>query len=111
MMADSRAGFDPRGLLIPHIVDRLAETSPNAIFAEYPKAVLTYDEGYRSVTYRQLANAINGVAKLIVDSIGKGDGYEKLAYFGPNDMRYPVLHGAAIKAGYCVSKDVLQKSY
>ena len=104
-MADKRAELDPRGLLIPNIVDRLAEASPNAVFAEYPKAVLTYDDGYRSVTYQQLANAINGVAKWIVDSIGYGDGYEKLAYFGPNDMRYPVLHCGAIKAGYCVSKN------
>lgn len=95
--------FDPRNQLLPHIIDGLAETTPNGIYAEYSKSTLNYDEGYQKITYRDLANAVNGVAWWLVNTIGPGKDFEKLAYIGPNDMRYPVLLAGAVKAGYCVS--------
>lgn len=89
-------------VLLPHIVDSLAKTKPHQIHAEYPVSSLSYDDGYRQITYSDLANAVNGVAWWLHKTLGPGK-FEKLAYIGPNDLRYPVLVLGAVKAGYVVS--------
>jgi len=76
--------------LLPHIVDHLSRVRPDAIYAEYPHSPTTYAEGYRAITYRQFANAINGCARWLVDTLGPGQ-REVLPYIGSNDVRYPVL--------------------
>jgi len=94
---------DPRRTsdLVPHIVDYLAETEPDGLFAEYPISATSYDEGYRSITYGAFANAINGLAHWIRHTLGPPRvENEVLAYIGPNDLRYPALVLAAVKAGY-----------
>lgn len=64
---------------------------------------MTYRDGYRKITYRELASAVNGAAKWLVDTLGAGQDFETLAYIGPNDVRYPFLILGAVKAGYKVS--------
>lgn len=93
--------LDPRTQLLPHLVDHYAKTKPDAIYAEYPINPISYDAGYRKPTYKAFGNAVNGLAKFLVESLGPGNG-EVLSYVGPNDMRYPGLVLGAIKAGYCV---------
>jgi acyl-CoA synthetase (AMP-forming)/AMP-acid ligase II len=88
--------------LTPQIIDRLARTTPDALYAEYPNSPQTYAEGYRKITYRDFANAINGLAWWLRESLGPGDGSQVLAYIGPNDLRYPALILGAVKAGYVV---------
>lgn len=95
--------------LLPTIVDRRAAIHPNAIYAEYPKSPTSYEEGYEAITFGKLANAINGIAWWLTLTLGPGNNHEKLAYIGPNDLRYPVLCLGAIKAGYCVWEHI--KSY
>lgn len=85
--------------LVPTLVDRLAEVKPNSLYAEYPVSTLTYEEGYRRITYRDLANAVNGVAWWLQEALGPGKDFEILAYIGPNDLRYPALILGAVKAG------------
>ncbi|RAL16033.1 acetyl-CoA synthetase-like protein [Aspergillus homomorphus CBS 101889] len=94
--------FDPRTQLVPNIVDHYAKVKPEAIYAEYPVNPMSYDDGYRPVTYKALANAINGVAKWLTETLGPGNGKETLAYLGGNDLRYPALVLGAVKAGYCI---------
>lgn len=48
--------------LLNNIVDGMSTIRPSALYAEIPNKSDTYDSGYRSITYRALANAINGVA-------------------------------------------------
>lgn len=91
------------GDLISHLIDKRATLTPNAVYAEYPVSALTYRDGYRKITYREMANAVNGAAKWLVDTLGAGQDFETLAYIGPNDVRYPVLILGAVKAGYKVS--------
>ncbi|KAL2835427.1 hypothetical protein BJY01DRAFT_259225 [Aspergillus pseudoustus] len=91
--------FNPQTQLLPHIVDHYAATKPKAIYAEYPVSLTTYADGYRPITFKAFANAINGIAWWLSEKLGPGDG-EILAYVGPNDLRYPVLVLGAIKAGY-----------
>ena len=50
-----------------------------------------------------LANAINGVAWWMQQSLGPAINFETLAYFGPWDIRYILLLLGAVKAGYKVS--------
>ncbi|GLA90361.1 putative NRPS-like protein biosynthetic cluster [Aspergillus tubingensis] len=95
------SGYDPRSELLPNIFDYYAQVKPDAIYAEYPVNPMTYEEGYRPITYKALANAINGVAGWLTKTLGPGTG-ETLAYLGPNDLRYPALVLGAVKAGYCM---------
>ncbi|MCJ1466280.1 hypothetical protein MMC07_004899 [Pseudocyphellaria aurata] len=86
--------------LIPNRVDHLAQVTPHALYAEYPVLALTYEEGYRRITYGEFANVINGLAWWLHGSLGPGRDSEVLAYIGPNDLRYPALILGAVKAGY-----------
>lgn len=95
--------------LFPDIVDHIAETEPEALYTEYPVSTLTYDQGYRKITYQQFASAINGVAQWLHDTLGPPKGNEVLVYIGPNDIRYPALILGAVKAGYVVKFILLPK--
>ena len=90
------------GDLVPHLVDKRAALTPDTLYSEYPVSTLTYNDGYRKVTYRDFANAINGAAQWLLDNLGPGKDFETLAYIGPNDIRYPALILGAVKAGYKV---------
>ena len=96
-------GFDPCEELLPAIVDHHAAAFGDRVYAEFPKSPATYDQGFQKITYRDLANAIDGIAWFLVNTLGPGDGTEKLPYVGPNDLRYTALAIGALKAGYCVS--------
>ncbi|KAI1212188.1 putative NRPS-like enzyme [Annulohypoxylon truncatum] len=85
--------------LLPHIVDRLARETPDAIYGLWPVAPASYEAGFRDVTYAQLANVINGLAIWLEEQLGRGE-HDVLAYVGPNDVRLTALIIAAVKAGY-----------
>ncbi|KAJ5755575.1 NRPS-like enzyme [Penicillium manginii] len=94
--------FNPCKELPPTIVDHHAALYPDRIWARFPESANTYSEGYRDVSYSELANAVNGAALFLIESLGQGDGTEKLPYIGPNDIRYMILAIGALKAGYCM---------
>src|SRR4051794_40018062 len=89
--------------LLPHIVDRLARDRPNDLYIEFPVDPRSYEEGFRAVTYRDLANVVNGLAWWLESHLGPGRDAEVISYIGPNDMRYISLLLAAVKTGYVVS--------
>ncbi|CAL5868171.1 uncharacterized protein PFLUO_LOCUS2395 [Penicillium psychrofluorescens] len=93
--------FDPCEELLPTIVDHHAALHPDKVYAEYPISPTSYAEGYRKITCRDLANAVNGIAGWLLEHLGPGAG-EKLTYMGPNDLRYTALAVGALKAGYCM---------
>ncbi|RFU34116.1 hypothetical protein B7463_g2194, partial [Scytalidium lignicola] len=74
--------------------------TPQLLYAEFPISTTSYDSGFRKVNFEQLANAINGAAWHLHNTIGPGKNWETLAYIGPNDLRYNVLVLGAVKAGY-----------
>ena len=91
------------GDTVPSLVDKRAGVTPEAIYAEYPVSALSYEEGYRKITYRDFANAVNGAAGWLSKTLlGPGLAFETLAYIGPNDLRYTALILGAAKAGYKV---------
>lgn len=94
-----------RKQLLCHIVDGMAKARPEALYAEFPYSPLSYEDGFRKITYAAFANAINGLALWLYKTLGPGNGndFPTIAYIGPNDIRYNALILAAVKTGYKVS--------
>ncbi|RWA04930.1 hypothetical protein EKO27_g10174 [Xylaria grammica] len=91
--------------LLPHIVDRVARNSPDTAYGLWPTSSTSYEGGYQTITYSQLANAVNGLAWWLVEHLGPGQA-DVVAYpchssdTGPNDVRLTALLLAAIKTNY-----------
>ena len=102
-----------RKQLLNHIVDGMAKARPLVVWAEIPRSITSYELGFRKITYRSLANAINGVAWWLHRSLGPSKDFETLAYFGPWDVRYIILLLGAVKVGYKVRSNLAttQTSY
>ncbi|KAM0145363.1 hypothetical protein ACHAP3_000490 [Botrytis cinerea] len=86
--------------LLPNAVDRIAETNPGRMYAEIPFSIRTFDAGFRSVSYVDLANAVNGMAWWIHRALGSSSTREPICYMGPNDLLRNVVLLANCKAGY-----------
>ncbi|TGO38906.1 hypothetical protein BHYA_0064g00020 [Botrytis hyacinthi] len=89
-----------RKQLLNNIVDDLAKVHPGTVYAEVPRSPTSYEEGYRKISYGNFANAINGLAHWLHDTLGPAENFPTVAYIGPNDFRYNALMLAAVKAGY-----------
>ena len=88
--------------LILHLIDDVAHESPDRCFCLL-SGPDTIKDGFRTVTYGHLANAINRVAWWIGERIERDVvGVETLAYIGPIDLRYTIVTIAAQKAGFKV---------
>lgn len=85
--------------LLPVAIDERAMRNPAGPFAQFPLSN-TYSAGFGTATNAQVANAINHVTGLLVESFGKSNNFETIAYIGPGDLRYSIIVVAAIKAGY-----------
>lgn len=84
--------------LLPHIVDERARTGYERPFALYPRSKVP-GQGFKSVSYAQLANAVNRAAWWLEVSItGDEEKNRPVAYMGPNDLRYVILVLATMKA-------------
>ncbi|KAK4234165.1 hypothetical protein C8A03DRAFT_18878 [Achaetomium macrosporum] len=87
--------------LLVNIVDERAQNEPDREWVSIPRSSNPKD-GWKKVTYKQAANAINRVAHKLASSTGvppKGE-FRTVAYIGPNDVRYLVFALGAVKAGY-----------
>lgn len=81
--------------LLPSYVDQVAAHTPNRSFMEIASRIDCSD--YRTVTYSQYANAVNRAAWWMKELMGLGDGYPRVAYAGPSDLRYFILLMAGVK--------------
>jgi AMP-binding enzyme len=86
--------------LIPNILDQLAQDEPDKLYAELPVSPTDYTAGFQKITFGALANAVNGVAWWITETLGPGKDFPTLAYIGPNDLSHNILIIGAVKAGY-----------
>ena len=89
--------------LIPQLIDERAESNPQGSVWSVPKSSNLAD-GFRDISYGQVARAINKAAWWIDEHIGKSTTFENLAYIGPPDLRYSILTIAAQKTGHTVSR-------
>ena len=75
--------------LITNIFDQRAKSDPQSLYAEYPRSVTSYAEGFPKIALGDLANAVIGVAWWLQETLDSGVDFENLAYIGPNDLGYP----------------------
>ncbi|KAI1314056.1 hypothetical protein F5Y03DRAFT_2856 [Xylaria venustula] len=87
---------------LPQIVSQLACEKPQSIFGIWPVSPTSYSTGVRTVTYAQLDNIVNGLARYLTKKLKTSHQGQILAYVGPNDIRFPALLLAAIKTGHAL---------
>lgn len=87
--------------LVPVLIDSVAAQDPSRECIQVPRSSDPAD-GWRSITWKGMANAVNRCAHRIVDICGTPEegAFPTIAYIGPNDARYIVTMLACIKAGY-----------
>ncbi|KAJ5309183.1 hypothetical protein N7508_004562 [Penicillium antarcticum] len=85
--------------LLAIAVDDHAKHNPSNIFAVIPQGS-ELSHGFRSLTMKDLAHAVNGMCWWIEGTIGLAQSPETLAYMGSNDVRYFVFMLACQKTGY-----------
>ena len=68
--------------LIPKLLDELARTTPNRVFALIPRSA-QFADGLQDVTISTFARAVNRAASWIESAIGKSTDFETIAYIGP----------------------------
>ncbi|KAK3367615.1 hypothetical protein B0H63DRAFT_405312 [Podospora didyma] len=87
--------------LMVNIVDEVAKTDPYREWISIPRSSNPRD-GWKTLTYKDAANAVNRVAHKLVESSGKpakGE-FPTVAFIAPNDVRYLIFVLGAVKAGY-----------
>ena len=92
--------------LLTVVIDERARDNHAQAYASIPRTNNPRD-GYRDISYRQFANAVNRCAIWLKAQIGLSTKFEALAYMGPVDLRYQILCMGAVKAGYVVGPEVL----
>ncbi|RYN85783.1 hypothetical protein AA0119_g13131 [Alternaria tenuissima] len=91
----------PPPLAVPDHIDRAAEEEPNAIWAWVPRSSSSVDQGWRDITFAQLAQAVDSLAWSLEETLGVSDPIgQTIGYIGPNDLQYLVVLAAALKVGY-----------
>lgn len=98
--------------LLPTLIDEVSSQDPDRECFQIPRSSEPSD-GWRVLTWKDVANAVNRCAHRIVEVCGtpEKDSFPTIAYLGPNDVRYIVLMIAAVKAGYAVSILILDAQH
>ena len=87
--------------LLPQVVDELACSDPDRIYASIPRSS-DLSDGFRDVSMLQISQAVNKFAHWLEGVIGRSTAFETISYMGPSDLRYPIIFLAAVKTGYKV---------
>ena len=69
--------------LIPHVVDELARTNPDHVFAMVPKTSNLAD-GFQEITIKSFARAVDEIAHRVESATGKSTKFDTIAYIGPS---------------------------
>lgn len=86
--------------LLPTLIDEIATTTPNRVYASIPRDDADMSNGFRDVTYADFARAIDEFAFWLDSALGRADGtFPTFAYFGPRDLGYAIVVVAAAKVG------------
>ncbi|KAJ5688182.1 hypothetical protein N7536_010801 [Penicillium majusculum] len=87
--------------LIPNVIDETARQTPDVECMSIPRSNNPSD-GWKPVTWAQVANAVNYVANMLITQNGHPapGNFPTVAYIGLEDPRYPIFVVGAIKAGY-----------
>lgn len=97
----SKLGIAYGRRLVPQVVDELAATDPDRVYAAIPKTSDVQD-GYRDVTIAELSSCVNFMARWLEQRFGKSETFETITYVGLSDLKGITILLAAIKVGYKV---------
>ncbi|KAL8732298.1 MAG: hypothetical protein Q9166_002870 [cf. Caloplaca sp. 2 TL-2023] len=86
--------------LIPSLIDEKAFAVPGQTYCYLPCTSTVVEDGFRAVSFKCLANAINTCAWWLETNIGTSHRLDTLAYLGPSDLRNTIIIVAAIKTGH-----------
>ena len=79
-------------------IDQYSEKEPSRVWAAIPYDDENLDKGFRNVSYREVAKAINLTASWLHNHLPPAtQPFETIAYVGPKDIRYPIVAAAAAK--------------
>lgn len=85
--------------LLPQIIDHEAKRMPDKLAAAIPKSS-DVSKGFREVSYKEMANAVNHMSWWLEEKFGGRGHFEPIAYLGVQDHRYTIFEMACIKTGY-----------
>jgi acyl-CoA synthetase (AMP-forming)/AMP-acid ligase II len=86
--------------LLPTLIDEIAKSTPNRVYASIPKDDTDLSQGFKNITYADFAQAIDFLSWWLDETLGKADGtFPTFAYFGPRDLGYCIVVVAAAKVG------------
>lgn len=93
--------------LLATTVDDHAKHNPSNVFAVIPQGA-EVSHGFRSLSMKDLAQAVNGMCWWVEETIGSAQSPETLAYMGGNDVRYFIFMLACQKTGYQVRTKIAE---
>ncbi|KAM0209141.1 hypothetical protein ACHAQD_011306 [Fusarium lateritium] len=89
--------FEPRSLI--QLIDKITSEDPTRPFTHIASSSEPQD-GWKAVSFLQLTNGINHLAHAISKAVkSSAEEFPTVAYIGPNDIRYPMMLLACIRAG------------
>ncbi|KAF7115496.1 hypothetical protein CNMCM5793_002454 [Aspergillus hiratsukae] len=88
--------------LMPHVIDATAIATPDVECLSVPRTHGKPRDGWKPVSWAQVANAVNYVAHMLIEQAGTPTPgtFPTIAYIGLEDPRYVLFIMGAIKAGY-----------
>ncbi|KAJ5945718.1 NRPS-like enzyme [Penicillium verhagenii] len=101
MVGVANAFLKPSRKLLAAEVDLLAKSDPGRRFGLIPRSG-QIEDGFREITFRDLARAVNAMSWWMEKNIGKPTQGETISYLGNNDVRYIVFMLASHKLGYTI---------
>lgn len=105
--------MDTKPRLVANAIETKAKTIPDAPWLLYAKSSSWEQEGgYKTITWKQCANAINKMAHFLDENIPRqSKGRQTITYQGPNDARYYIMMVAAAKSKRTVSISLAAEAY
>jgi len=85
--------------LVPRIIDDNATAQPGRVCFSIPRCE-ALQAGFRDITWRMYADAVNKTAHFIEKEIGRSDSFETVMYLGFPDLRTFIVLVALIKTGH-----------
>ncbi|KAG9575721.1 hypothetical protein KCV04_g24193, partial [Aureobasidium melanogenum] len=87
--------------VVPHIVDEIAKTAPDTKWVEVPRNNDNLQDGYKTLTFGQLSQAVSRMARWLEKTIGTSTSRETITFMDrQNDIRYIFAIIASMKTGY-----------
>ncbi|KAL6718053.1 hypothetical protein ACLMJK_004138 [Lecanora helva] len=83
---------------VPSCIDEWARKEPCRPWVSAPVDNHDLSKGYQDINYGQFANAVNHATHWLYDNLpAASNPFQRFAYVGPKDLRYPLLAVAAGK--------------